>query len=104
MGRWGAATRLLAGVSVWGSRAPRADASRAAVPRADASCARATCPTCAQVEVYADPSARGGVLEPDAVCEIKFRTPDLIAMMHRWATWWHVRVIQHLHFRYSFWC
>ncbi|KAG2485379.1 hypothetical protein HYH03_015868 [Edaphochlamys debaryana] len=35
------------------------------------------------VEVYADPSARGGVLEPEGVCEIKFRTPDLVRMMHR---------------------
>ncbi|KAG2445384.1 hypothetical protein HXX76_000006 [Chlamydomonas incerta] len=37
----------------------------------------------AEVEVYADPGARGGVLEPEGVCEIKFRTPDLIKMMHR---------------------
>ncbi len=52
-------------------------------------CRRATCRVPhAQVEVYADPSARGGVLEPDAVCEIKFRTPDLVAMMHRCAAWW----------------
>ena len=36
------------------------------------------------VEMYADPAARGGVLEPEAVAEIKFRTPELIAMMHRW--------------------
>ena len=35
------------------------------------------------VEMYADPHARGGVLEPEGVVEIKFRTPDLIAMMHR---------------------
>ena len=33
--------------------------------------------------MYADPGARGGVLEPEGVCEIKFRTPDLIKMMHR---------------------
>lgn len=37
----------------------------------------------AQVEMYADPCARGGVLEPEGVCEIKFRTPDLIKLMHR---------------------
>ncbi|GIM14329.1 hypothetical protein Vretimale_17214, partial [Volvox reticuliferus] len=37
----------------------------------------------ASVEVFADPSARGGVLEPEGVCEIKFRTPDLVKMMHR---------------------
>ena len=36
-----------------------------------------------QVEMYADPSASGGVLEPEGIVEIKFRTPDLIAMMHR---------------------
>ncbi|KAK9790754.1 hypothetical protein WJX73_002279 [Symbiochloris irregularis] len=36
-----------------------------------------------QVEMYADSSARGGVLEPEAIVEIKFRTPDLIKAMHR---------------------
>lgn len=35
------------------------------------------------VEMYADPSARGGVLEPEGIVEIKFRTPDLLAAMHR---------------------
>jgi acetyl-CoA carboxylase/biotin carboxylase 1 len=35
------------------------------------------------VEMYADPTARGGVLEPEGVVEIKFRRPDLIRMMHR---------------------
>lgn len=35
------------------------------------------------VEMYADPAARGGVLEPEGVVEIKFRKPDLIAAMHR---------------------
>jgi len=35
------------------------------------------------VEMYADPTARGGVLEPEGVVEIKFRTPDLLRMMHR---------------------
>lgn len=35
------------------------------------------------VEMYADPGARGGVLEPEGVVEIKFRKPDLLRMMHR---------------------
>jgi acetyl-CoA carboxylase/biotin carboxylase 1 len=35
------------------------------------------------VEMYADPTARGGVLEPEGVVEIKFRQPDLIKAMHR---------------------
>lgn len=38
---------------------------------------------CRQVESYADPAARGGVLEPEGVVEIKFRTPDLKEAMHR---------------------
>lgn len=33
--------------------------------------------------MYADPIARGGVLEPEGIVEIKFRTPDLIKAMHR---------------------
>lgn len=37
----------------------------------------------AQVEMYADPVARGGVLEPEGIVEIKFRAPDLIKAMHR---------------------
>ena len=36
-----------------------------------------------QIEMYADPGARGGVLEPEGIVEIKFRTPDLITAMHR---------------------
>lgn len=36
-----------------------------------------------QLESYADPGARGGVLEPEGVVEIKFRAPELLAMMHR---------------------
>jgi Carboxyl transferase domain len=36
-----------------------------------------------QVEMYADTTARGGVLEPEGIVEIKFRTPDLLAAMHR---------------------
>jgi acetyl-CoA carboxylase / biotin carboxylase 1 len=35
------------------------------------------------VEMYADPAARGGVLEPEGIAEIKFRVPDLIKAMHR---------------------
>lgn len=35
------------------------------------------------VELYADPSARGGVLEPEGIVEIKFRKPDLIKAIHR---------------------
>ena len=37
----------------------------------------------AQVEMYADPAGRGGVLEAEGMVEIKFRTPELIAAMHR---------------------
>lgn len=36
------------------------------------------------MEMYADPKARGGVLEPEGIVEIKFRTPDLIKTMHRY--------------------
>lgn len=36
-----------------------------------------------KVEMYADPLARGGVLEPEGIVEIKFRTPDLLAVMNR---------------------
>ena len=36
-----------------------------------------------QVEMYADPGARGGILEPEGIVEIKFRRPDLVAAMHR---------------------
>lgn len=36
-----------------------------------------------RVEMYADPAARGGVLEPEGLVEIKFRTPDLLAAMQR---------------------
>lgn len=35
------------------------------------------------METFADPAARGGVLEPEGVVEIKFRKPDLIKAMHR---------------------
>ena len=36
-----------------------------------------------QVEMYADPDAAGGVLEPEGIVEIKYREPDLVATMHR---------------------
>lgn len=36
-----------------------------------------------QIEMYADNYARGGVLEPEGIVEIKFRAADLIATMHR---------------------
>jgi acetyl-CoA carboxylase/biotin carboxylase 1 len=40
------------------------------------------------IETFADPGARGGVLEPEGVVEIKFKQPDLIKAMHRcvWST------------------
>ena len=37
----------------------------------------------AMVEMYADPSARGNVLEPEGIVEIKFRKADLLRTMHR---------------------
>lgn len=37
------------------------------------------------IEMYSDPSARGGVLEPEGLVEIKYRTPELIKTMHRLA-------------------
>ena len=36
-----------------------------------------------QVEMYADTGARGGVLEPEGMVEIKFRAPELRAAMAR---------------------
>jgi acetyl-CoA carboxylase/biotin carboxylase 1 len=35
------------------------------------------------MEMYADSNARGGILEPPGICEVKFRKPDLIKAMHR---------------------
>lgn len=35
------------------------------------------------IEMYADTTAQGGVLEPSGIVEIKFRVPELIALMHR---------------------
>lgn len=35
------------------------------------------------MEMYADTDARGGILEPPGICDVKFRKPDLIKTMHR---------------------
>jgi len=35
------------------------------------------------MEMYADPEARGGVLEPEGTVEIRFRPKDLVKAMHR---------------------
>lgn len=35
------------------------------------------------MEMYADTNARGGILEPPGICDVKFRKPDLIKTMHR---------------------
>mmetsp|Transcript_38904 Transcript_38904/g.69658 ORF Transcript_38904/g.69658 Transcript_38904/m.69658 type:complete len:2180 (-) Transcript_38904:244-6783(-) len=35
------------------------------------------------IEFYADTDARGGILEPPGICEVKFRAKDQIALMHR---------------------
>ena len=37
----------------------------------------------AKMEMYADVDARGGILEPPGICEIKFRTADRVKAMHR---------------------
>jgi acetyl-CoA carboxylase/biotin carboxylase 1 len=37
----------------------------------------------AMMEMYADENARGGILEPPGICDVKFRKPDLIKAMHR---------------------
>jgi acetyl-CoA carboxylase/biotin carboxylase 1 len=36
-----------------------------------------------QMEMYADPDSRGGVLEPSGIIEIKFRDADQLKVMHR---------------------
>ncbi|CBZ50010.1 hypothetical protein NCLIV_004860 [Neospora caninum Liverpool] len=36
-----------------------------------------------KMEMYADENARGGVLEPPGICEIKYRAADQKALMHR---------------------
>lgn len=38
---------------------------------------------CDQIESYADTTAKGGVLEPEGVVEIKYRASELLATMHR---------------------
>lgn len=35
------------------------------------------------MEMYADTNARGGILEPPGICDVKFRKPDLLKTMHR---------------------
>jgi len=35
------------------------------------------------MEMYADANARGGILEPPGICDVKFRKPELIKTMHR---------------------
>ena len=35
------------------------------------------------MEMYVDDNARGGILEPPGICDVKFRKPDLIKAMHR---------------------
>lgn len=35
------------------------------------------------MEMYADPDSRAGVLEPEGVVEIRFRSKDLVKAMHR---------------------
>jgi len=36
-----------------------------------------------QIEMYADPTARGGILEPEGIVEIKFRAAEVLRLMHR---------------------
>lgn len=33
--------------------------------------------------MYADPTARGGVLEPEGIVEVKYKKRDLLKTMHR---------------------
>ena len=35
------------------------------------------------MEMYVDCDARGGILEPPGICDVKFRKPDLVKSMHR---------------------
>ena len=37
----------------------------------------------ARMEMYADVESRGGILEPPGICEVKFRSKDQLAAMHR---------------------
>lgn len=36
-----------------------------------------------EMEMYADPDSRGGILEPAGITEVKFRMPDQLKLMHR---------------------
>lgn len=36
-----------------------------------------------QMEMFADENARGGVLEPSGICEIKYKSSNVVATMHR---------------------
>lgn len=36
-----------------------------------------------KMEMYADINARGGILEPPGICEVKYRKPDQMATAHR---------------------
>ncbi len=64
----------------------------------------------AMVEMYADTTARGGVLEPEGIIEIKFRQPDLVAAMHRMdpvllsLKVWHMLVMYTHHLICAFMC
>ena len=35
------------------------------------------------MEMYADTTSRGGILEPPGICEVKFRSGDQVKLMHR---------------------
>ena len=37
----------------------------------------------AMMEMYADENARGGILEPPGICDVKYRKPDLLKKMHQ---------------------
>lgn len=36
-----------------------------------------------KMEMFADQEARGGILEPPGICEVKYRQPDQVVTMHR---------------------
>jgi len=36
-----------------------------------------------KMEMFADKEARGGILEPPGICEVKYRSPEQMATMHR---------------------
>lgn len=35
------------------------------------------------MKMFADKQARGGILEPPGICEVKFRGQEQVAAMHR---------------------